>query len=140
MDTSELKAEFGDSLTFWGGGCDTRDVLPNNTPQQVAELPTNMRRTEQCERERLPLIVQLEIDGDLVAQIDAPPSGLWNDGPASVYERIEVEPGAHRIAVRLRDSARTDGWDYSHAEQVMLQPGRYFTIRFRADSGGFIFR
>jgi uroporphyrinogen decarboxylase len=37
MDAAELKAEFGKELTFWGGGCDTRDVRPNGTPQQVAE-------------------------------------------------------------------------------------------------------
>lgn len=37
MDAAELKAEFGAELTFWGGGCDTRDVLANSTPQQVAE-------------------------------------------------------------------------------------------------------
>ena len=29
MDTAELKREFGDRLTFWGGGCDTRTILPN---------------------------------------------------------------------------------------------------------------
>jgi len=37
MNAAELKAEFGRELTFWGGGCDTRDVLPNGTPEQVAE-------------------------------------------------------------------------------------------------------
>ena len=37
MDAGQLKAEFGSELTFWGGGCDTRDVLPNGTPQEVAE-------------------------------------------------------------------------------------------------------
>lgn len=37
MDAGRLKAEFGNDITFWGGGCDTRDVLPNGTPQQVAE-------------------------------------------------------------------------------------------------------
>ena len=37
MDASELKAESGRDLTFWGGGCDTRDQLPNGTPDQVAE-------------------------------------------------------------------------------------------------------
>ncbi|MBN2130737.1 MAG: hypothetical protein JW741_14645, partial [Sedimentisphaerales bacterium] len=24
-------------ITFWGGGCDTRDILPNGTPEQVAQ-------------------------------------------------------------------------------------------------------
>jgi len=37
MDAAELKAEFGVHLTFWGGGCDTRDLLPNATPRQIAE-------------------------------------------------------------------------------------------------------
>ncbi len=37
MDAGRLKAEFGADITFWGGGCDTRDILPSGTPQQVAE-------------------------------------------------------------------------------------------------------
>ncbi|UCG55695.1 MAG: hypothetical protein JSU70_12590 [Phycisphaerales bacterium] len=37
MNAAQLKAEFGNELTFWGGGCDTREVLPNATPEQVAE-------------------------------------------------------------------------------------------------------
>ena len=37
MDAGGLKADFGADITFWGGGCDTRDILPTGTPQQVAE-------------------------------------------------------------------------------------------------------
>lgn len=37
MDAAHLKNTFGDRITFWGGGCDTRDVLPNGTPEQVTE-------------------------------------------------------------------------------------------------------
>jgi len=37
MDAAELKAEFGRDITFWGGGCDTRDILPNGTPEQIRE-------------------------------------------------------------------------------------------------------
>ena len=110
------------------------------TPAQIAELAPNMRRAEQCERERLPLTVRLEIDGKLLAQIEALPSGLWNDGPASVYERFEVEPGRHAITAKLRQSARPDGWDFTHAEDVTLEAGRYLTITFRAEAGGFRFR
>jgi len=35
MNAAELKREFGRDLTFWGGGCDTRETLPNGTPEQV---------------------------------------------------------------------------------------------------------
>ena len=110
------------------------------TPRELAELAPNMRRPEQCERERLPLIVELEIDGDVVASIEAPPSGLWDDGPASVYERFEVEPGTHTVTARLRDTDRSDGWDYTHTEEASLVAGRYFTVTFRAETGGFSFR
>ena len=37
MDTQWLKREFGKSITFWGGGCDSQRVLPFGTPEQVAD-------------------------------------------------------------------------------------------------------
>ncbi len=37
MDPTELKVEFGRDLTFWGGGCDTRDILPNAPPETVRQ-------------------------------------------------------------------------------------------------------
>ncbi|SMB95239.1 uroporphyrinogen decarboxylase [Thermanaeromonas toyohensis ToBE] len=37
MDTKKLKKEFGDVLTFWGGGVDTQNVLNHGTPQQVRD-------------------------------------------------------------------------------------------------------
>jgi len=35
MDSAKLKKEFGDSLAFWGGGCDTQSVLGRGTPAEV---------------------------------------------------------------------------------------------------------
>ena len=37
MDARELKAELGKQLTFWGGGCDTQNILLNGTPDRVRE-------------------------------------------------------------------------------------------------------
>lgn len=37
MEPERLKKEFGKDITFWGGGCDTRDVLPNKTPKEIKE-------------------------------------------------------------------------------------------------------
>ena len=37
MDPAGLKRDFGKQLTFWGGGCDTREFLIQGTPQQVRE-------------------------------------------------------------------------------------------------------
>lgn len=110
------------------------------TPQEINERAVAGKPLNECARERRPVTVELDIDGRRVHQVIATPSGLWGDGPASIYERLSVEPGTHTITVRLRDTARTDGWDYEYSERVTLVAGRYFTITFRAETGGFQFR
>jgi uroporphyrinogen decarboxylase len=35
MDARGLKADFGDRLTLWGGGCDTQWILSLGTPDEV---------------------------------------------------------------------------------------------------------
>ncbi|MFI5379661.1 MAG: uroporphyrinogen decarboxylase family protein [Tepidisphaerales bacterium] len=37
MNAAGLKKDFGSRMCFWGGGCDTRQVLPKATPAQVRE-------------------------------------------------------------------------------------------------------
>jgi uroporphyrinogen decarboxylase len=45
MEASGLKRDFGDRLTFWGGGCDTRDILTRGTPDQVRAHVNQQVRT-----------------------------------------------------------------------------------------------
>ncbi|HCV24464.1 MAG TPA: uroporphyrinogen decarboxylase family protein [Candidatus Latescibacteria bacterium] len=35
MEPERLMSEFGGKIVFWGGGCDTQNVLPHGTPDQV---------------------------------------------------------------------------------------------------------
>jgi uroporphyrinogen decarboxylase len=37
MEPRGLKGDFGKDIVFWGGGCDTREVLPHGTPQEVRD-------------------------------------------------------------------------------------------------------
>jgi uroporphyrinogen decarboxylase len=37
MEPYPLKKDFGGSLTFWGGGIDTQQVLPNGTESEIAD-------------------------------------------------------------------------------------------------------
>jgi uroporphyrinogen decarboxylase len=37
MDPARLKKEFGEEVSFWGGGCDTQNVLGSATPAQVRD-------------------------------------------------------------------------------------------------------
>ena len=37
MSPLELKRDFGDAITFWGGGVETQNVLPKGTPDEVRQ-------------------------------------------------------------------------------------------------------
>ncbi len=109
------------------------------TPEEIAALPPNMRRTQDCPRERLPVLVELVLDGRVVARELLPPAGLHGDGASAVYRRFPVNAGRHRLVARLRDSGRTEGFDYEGAAEVELAPGQNFVVDFRSETGGFIF-
>ncbi len=110
------------------------------TQEEIDKLPPNMRRSEDCPRARLPLLVELELDGEIATHRLLPPVGLQRDGASSVYQRFQVAAGKHRIVARLRDSARSEGFDYEGEAEVEIVPGQNFVIDFRAESGGFIFQ
>jgi len=110
------------------------------TQEEIDALPANMRRSEDCPRERLSLLVELELDGEIATRRLLPPAGLHRDGASAVYQRFQVAAGKHRIVARLRDSARSEGFDYEREVEVELAPGQNFVVDFRAESGGFIFK
>lgn len=37
MEPVQLKKDFGDAITFWGGGVDTQEILPNGKPEDVKD-------------------------------------------------------------------------------------------------------
>ncbi|MFC1542075.1 uroporphyrinogen decarboxylase family protein [Candidatus Latescibacterota bacterium] len=41
MNLKDLKLDFGNDLVFWGGGCDTGQILPGGTPEDVAKHVRN---------------------------------------------------------------------------------------------------
>lgn len=108
--------------------------------EELAALPPTMRAPVKCPRERAPLTVEVDIDGALVHQQTVSPSGLSGDGPASVYRRLTVPAGVHYLSVRLRDSIRTDGFDFEGNAIVDLAPAQILVVDFDAENGAFTFR
>ncbi|MDH3658494.1 MAG: hypothetical protein OEU92_00470 [Alphaproteobacteria bacterium] len=110
------------------------------TREEMNALPPNMRRATSCERERLPVEVEIDLDGELLYRASVPPSGLAKDGPSRVYQRFTVSAGRHELATRLRDTDRTDGFDYERKIDIELIPGQSLAIDFRSETGGFLVR
>ena len=98
-----------------------------------------MRAPMQCQRERSPVSVEVDLDGAPVFRHVAEPSGLSRDGASTVYHRIPASAGEHRLAVRLKDNARSAGFDFVRSETLTLKPGQVLVIDFDADKSAISF-
>ena len=108
------------------------------TAAELAKLAPNMRAPLKCERERAPVTVELDIAGATAYRYTAAPSGLSRDGASTVYKRLEVRSGTHRITVRLRDTTATSGFNYQHEATVDLKPAQVLVIDFDPERGGIV--
>ncbi len=82
-----------------------------------------------CKRERVPVIVELDIDGVKVLSKTYNPRGIRRDGPSYAYEKIRVTHGSHRISIKVRDS-REERFDYNFNQRIEFKEGRVVTIDF----------
>lgn len=103
--------------------------------EELAKLPPNMRSPMKCERERSPVVVEVDFDGQPALRHTAAPSGLSRDGASSVYRRFAVPAGEHRIVVRLRDTKATAGFNHQREATVVLKPAQVLVIDFDGDKG-----
>ncbi|MBI4968017.1 MAG: hypothetical protein HZC25_07840 [Rhodospirillales bacterium] len=108
------------------------------TPEELAKLPPNMRAKMSCSRARLPVTLEMDLNGKTIFRETAAPAGLSKDGNSRFYHRYVLPAGAHRLAVRLRDG-RGPAFDYTAERDVIVQPGKIMVIDFINDKGQFIF-
>lgn len=110
------------------------------TAEELAKLAPNMRSKTVCARERVPVYMEMLVDGKVIFKRAEGPKGLSKDGPSVFYAKVFVEAGPHDLAVRLRDSKRTEGFDYVKEAHLELVAGQNLVVTFRHDSGGLQFR
>jgi hypothetical protein len=127
------------TLTFVHGA-DRRAECRRLSPEEIAKLPPNMRRVQDCPRGRRPIYVEFDIDGRTAYKASLPPTGIAGDGPSRVYQRFVLPAGSHDLAVRMRDSAASEGFDHVRQERVTLAPEQMFVIDYRSETGEFVFR
>ena len=126
-------------LSFSHAG-EHREACHRLTQEELNAIAPNMRRPTDCGRERISLLIDLELDGETILHELLPPSGLSGDGASTAYSKFPVRAGHHRIVARLRDRRETDGFDYEESAEVTLKPQQNFVIDFRPELGGFQFQ
>jgi hypothetical protein len=110
------------------------------TREELSKLPSNERRANTCSRERVPLVVEISIDGSVIYADTLQPTGLSRDGVSKTYRKFLVAAKSHVIEAKLRDSKRTEGFDFDQRLEIDLKPWQNLAIDFKAEQGGFLFR
>lgn len=108
------------------------------TEAELAKLAPNMRTKMDCRRERAPVTVELDMDGKPLYRITTQPTGLHQDGAATVYRRLEIPSGHHLFHARLADGP--DGtFQFVRDIDLELVPGEVIIVDFLTGEGGFVF-
>jgi len=110
------------------------------TQQELDKLPPNMRKLEDCPRERLPVRVVFSSDDNMLYEAVLQPSGFWHDGESSVYRRLSLPAGKQRLFIGMIDSSRSKGFDYSLEQEIDLTPGQHLVVNFDGTQQKFVFR
>ena len=126
-------------LTFVHGA-DRKAECRNLSSKEIAKVAPNMRRAQECPRGRRPIYVELDLSGRDLFRATLPPTGIAGDGHSRVYRRFVVTAGQYEVAIRMRDTPRTEGFDHQRKEMVTLTPDQMFVVDFRSQSGEFVFR
>ncbi len=108
------------------------------TAEEQAKMAKNMRKAMKCERERSPVSIEVDIDGKPVLRRTARPSGLSRDGASTLYQRLDIPAGKHRIAIRFKDNQSATGFTDEREQTVTLKPAQVMVIDFNPDKGGIV--
>jgi hypothetical protein len=108
--------------------------------EELMALPPNMRKPDRCPRERHLLQVRLTMDGQTLYEAALAPTGLWSDGKATAYQRLEVSAGTHEFGVRMNDSGVPGQVDFENTATINVQPGQNLVVFFDPASRQFRFK
>jgi hypothetical protein len=110
------------------------------TPEELAKLPPQLRTPVECPRERSPVRVRVELDGQPLYDATFAPAGLRRDGAASGYRRLPIAAGRYDLKVAVNDDVKVPDFNYHRSATVDVKPGQVILIDFVPEQGGVIIR
>jgi hypothetical protein len=112
-----------------------REPCQKLSSEELAELAPNMRKLEDCPRERSPVTIQASLDGNTIFHESFAPPGLFNDGGVDIYFSGRVPAGIHELELKMDDSIREAGINHTLRQQIDIDPTRIVLIDFDSETG-----
>lgn len=108
------------------------------TQEELNALPPNMRKPDECPRERHDIEVEMRIDDSVLYSETLSPSGFWKDGKATVYSRTAIDAGEYELFVGMNDTGPDTGLNFVLQRRLTIEPGRNIVVTFDALHGSFV--
>ena len=115
-----------------------REPCRRLTQEELNQLAPNMRKLDDCPRERSPVTIEALLDGELVYRGVLEPPGLFDDGGVDVYYSAKIPAGQHLLTLRMNDSVRVEGFNHELERPVAVDPAQVLLVGFD-NKRGFVF-
>ena len=119
----------------FGHAGDLREPCRKLSYEEMARLPPNMRKPEDCPRERSPVIIEASLDGNVIYNKSLQPPGLFNDGGVNVYFSGKIPAGNHHFEIKMDDSVREDGFNHIFEQEINIKPAQILLVNFDSQKG-----
>jgi len=112
-----------------------REECRRLSQEELNELPPNMRKLEDCPRERSPVVIEMKLDGKILYSESLIPPGLYEDGGVDVYFSQKIPAGEHQFEISMDDSVRGEGVEHRYAQTVEIAASKILLVEFESDVG-----
>jgi len=109
---------------------ETRAECRKLSQEELMKLPPNMRKPEDCPRERSPIVIEAKLDGDVIYSRTFLPPGIFNDGSVNIYYNSKVPAGEHKFEIKMDDSVRKEGFNYTLEQDISIDPQQILLVEF----------
>ena len=112
-----------------------REPCRRLSQEELNELPPNMRKLDDCPRERSPVTIEALLDDEPFYSATLPPPGLFGDGGVDVFHKAKIPAGEHRLSLKMNDSVRIEGFNHELEQSVSIDPAQILLVGFETDQG-----
>lgn len=112
-----------------------REACRRLSQEELNELPPNMRKLEDCPRERSPVTIEALLDDEPLYSAQLQPPGLFGDGGVDVFYSGKIPSGKHRLKLKMNDSVRIAGFNHEFEQQISVEPAQILLVGFDSRLG-----
>lgn len=113
----------------------TREECRKLSQEELMKLPPNMRKLDDCPRERSPIIIEAMLDGEVIFTKTMLPPGIYSDGGVNIYYSSKVPAGTHKFEIKMDDSVRKEGFNHKFEQDITIDPQQILLIEFEPLTG-----